>query len=58
MGFRTVRAEFEDVVEAIRLVDEGGTYADVEEELGIAPSTMSGVMKRKERYLREAEARA
>jgi len=52
------QGRFEDVVEAIRMVEEGATYADVEEELDIAPSTMSGVMKRQERYLQEAEARA
>lgn len=44
---------FEDVVEAIRLVEDGATYRDVQEELGIAPSTMSGVMNRRDRYLRK-----
>jgi DNA invertase Pin-like site-specific DNA recombinase len=44
---------FKDVVEAIRMVEDGATYADVQEELGIAPSTMSGVMKRRDRYLSE-----
>ena len=44
---------FKDVVEAIRMVEHGATYADVQEELGIAPSTMSGVMKRRGRYLSE-----
>lgn len=46
---------FTDVVKAIRMVDDGATYRDVQEELGIAPSTMSGVMKRRERYLKEVE---
>ncbi|WP_049984100.1 recombinase family protein [Halorubrum sp. BV1] len=46
---------FTDVVEAIRMVDDGATYRDVEEELGIAPSTMSGVMDRRDRYLQEVD---
>lgn len=46
---------FEDVIEAIRMVDARATYRDVQEELGIAPSTMSGVMNRRDRYLQEAE---
>jgi DNA invertase Pin-like site-specific DNA recombinase len=45
---------FQDVVEAIQMVKEGATYRDVQEELDIAPSTMSSVMKRRERYLQEA----
>lgn len=45
---------FEDVVEAIRMVENGATYRDVHDELGIAPATMTGVMKRRDRYLREA----
>ena len=49
---------FEDVVEAIQMVEDGATYADVHEELGISPSTMSGVMDRKERYLQEVGADA
>lgn len=49
---------FEDVVEAIQMVEDGATYAHVHEELGISPSTMSGVMDRKERYLQEAGADA
>ena len=44
---------FEDVVEAIEMVDDGATYRHVKEDLGIAPSTMSGVMGRRERYLNE-----
>lgn len=44
---------FADVIEAIRMVEDGATYRDVEEELGIAPSTMSGVMDRRDHYLRE-----
>lgn len=44
---------FPDVVEAIQMVEEGATYRDVQEELGIAPSTMSSVMKRRDRYLQE-----
>ena len=48
-----VGGRFEDVVEAIQMVDDGVTYAEVKEELGIAPSTMSGVMKRRNRYLKE-----
>lgn len=46
---------FGDVVEAIRMVDEGATYSDVQEEVGIPPSTMSGVMDRQDRYLQEAD---
>lgn len=45
---------FPDVVEGIQMVEEGATYRDVQEELGIAPSTMSSVMKRRDRYLQEA----
>lgn len=47
---------FRDVVESIRLVESGATYSDVQEQTGIAPSTLSGVMERKERYLDAAEA--
>ncbi len=47
--------QFADVVEAIRMVEDGATYRDVEEELGIAPSTMSGVMDRRDRYLQEVD---
>lgn len=46
---------FADVVEAINMVEDGATYRDVEEELGIAPSTMSGVMNRRDRYLQEVD---
>jgi DNA invertase Pin-like site-specific DNA recombinase len=46
---------FDDVVEAIRMVENGATYRDVQEELGIAPSTMSGVMDRRDRYLQEVD---
>jgi len=46
---------FEDVVDAIQMVEDGATYADVEERLDIASSTMSGVMNRRERYLQAAE---
>ena len=46
---------FDDVVEAIEMVESGATYRDVQEELGIAPSTMSGVMDRRDRYLQEVE---
>jgi DNA invertase Pin-like site-specific DNA recombinase len=45
---------FEDVVEAIEMVENGATYSDVQEAFGIAPSTMSGVMGRRDRYLAEA----
>lgn len=45
--------QFPDVVEAIRMVEDGQTYREVKDKLGIAPSTMSGVMDRKERYLQE-----
>lgn len=48
---------FEDVVEAIQMVEDGATYSDVQEELGIAPSTMSGVMDRRDRYLEEQPVR-
>jgi len=46
---------FADVVEAIRMVEDGATYRDVQEELDIAASTMSGVMDRRDRYLQEVE---
>lgn len=46
---------FSDVVEAIRMVEDGATYRDVQEELGISSSTMSGVMKRRDRYLEKVE---
>lgn len=46
---------FADVVEAINMVEDGATYRDVEKELGIAPSTMSGVMNRRDRYLQEVD---
>lgn len=46
---------FGDVVEAIRMVDDDATYSEVQDEVGIAPSTMSGVMRRRERYLEELE---
>jgi hypothetical protein len=45
---------FDDVVEAVQMVENGSTYRDVQEELGIAPSTMSGVMKHRDRYLQDA----
>lgn len=45
---------FPDVVKAIQMVENGATYSDVQEELDIAPSTMSGVMKRRDRYFEEA----
>ena len=44
---------FRDVVKAIQMVEDGSTYRDIEDELGIAPSTMSGVMDQKERYLQQ-----
>lgn len=43
--------EFDTVLEAIRMIETGSTYRDVEDELDIAPSTMSGIMDRKEQYL-------
>lgn len=46
---------FPDVVHAIRMVDEGATYRDVEEEIGIAPSTMSRIIDRREQYLWELD---
>jgi len=46
---------FEDVVEAIRMVERGASYREVEDELDIVPSTMSGIMGRKERYLLSQE---
>lgn len=49
---------FGDIVEAIEMVQDGATYREVQDELGIAPSTMSAVMDRRDRYLdevREAE---
>jgi len=36
------------------MVDDGATYATVEKKLGIAPSTMTGVMNRRERYLTQS----
>lgn len=44
---------FEDVVAAIEMVENGATYSDVQEAVGIPPSTMSGVMERRDRYLAE-----
>lgn len=44
---------FADVVEAIQMVDDGATYRDVQEQLGIAPSTMSGILEHRERYLQK-----
>lgn len=49
---------FEDVVKAIQMAEDDHTYREVEEELGITPSTLSGVMDREERYLKEAEVDA
>jgi len=49
---------FADVVEAIQMVENDATYRDVQEKLGIAPSTMSGVMNRKEQYLQEVGVNA
>ena len=46
---------FADVVEAIQMVDDGATYRDVQEQLGIAPSTMSGILEHRERYLQKGE---
>jgi len=46
---------FPDVVHAIRMVDEGATYRDVKEKIGIAPSTMSRIIDRREQYLRELD---
>jgi hypothetical protein len=47
---------FEDVVEAIRMVNDGATYRDVQERFAIPPSTMTGVMDRQDRYLQAAGA--
>jgi len=46
---------FPDVINAIRMIDEGSTYREVEQELEIAPSTMSHIMNRREQYLQEIE---
>lgn len=35
------------------MVDDGATYATVEEKLGIAPSTMCEVMKRRDSKIEE-----
>jgi DNA invertase Pin-like site-specific DNA recombinase len=43
--------QFEEVVEAIQMVDQGATYREVQDDLGIAPSTLSNVMERRDRYL-------
>ncbi|UPW01073.1 recombinase family protein [Halorussus gelatinilyticus] len=43
--------DFDTVLEAIRMVETGSTYREVEDELEIVPSTMSGIMDRKEQYL-------
>jgi DNA invertase Pin-like site-specific DNA recombinase len=42
---------FDDVVKAIEMVDKGATYREVQEQLDIPPSTMSGVMDRRDLYL-------
>lgn len=47
---------FENVIDAIGLVESGASYRDVEETLGISPSTLSGVMVRKEQYLAHIES--
>ena len=47
--------QFDDVVKAIRMVESGSSYREVERELDIAPSTMSGVMERKDRYVQNQE---
>lgn len=46
---------FDDVLEAIKMVENGATYSEVQEEIGIAPATMTGVMNRREKYLEAAE---
>mgnify|MGYP000336124818 FL=1 len=38
-------------LEAIRMVVTGSTYREVEDKLDIAPSTISGIMDRREQYL-------
>lgn len=43
--------QFDEVIEAIRMVEDGASYRDVQEELEIAPSTLSGVLDRKELFL-------
>jgi len=48
--------QFEDVVKAIRMVERGKTYRDVEAELDIPTSTMTGVMSRRNRYLAAIES--
>lgn len=47
---------FSDVVDAIRMVEEGSTYRDVKKKLNIAPSTMTHIMNRRDRYLREIDS--
>jgi DNA invertase Pin-like site-specific DNA recombinase len=47
---------FGDVVEAIQMVSDGATYREIEAKHGIPPSTMTGVMKRQEHYLQEAQS--
>jgi DNA invertase Pin-like site-specific DNA recombinase len=42
---------FEGVVAAIRAVENGKTYREVQDEVGISPATISRIMDRKERYL-------
>jgi DNA invertase Pin-like site-specific DNA recombinase len=42
--------EFERVIEAIEMVDDGATYEAVEDELGISPGTMTGILDRREMY--------
>ncbi len=43
--------QFEIVLEAIHMVEAGSTYREVEDELDIAPATMSGIMDRRNQYL-------
>ena len=45
---------FSEVLEAIGMIERGKTYAQASEATGIATSTLSGVMERKERYYDEA----
>jgi DNA invertase Pin-like site-specific DNA recombinase len=43
--------QFEIVLEAIHMVEAGSTYREVEDELDIAPATMSSIMDRRDQYL-------
>jgi len=50
--------EFEDVIGAIELVEDGVPYAEVQNQTGIPKGTLPGIMKRKQRYFECDEDRS